>query len=185
MKGADDVMPDHRYVHSHWQRREFRSRLHLPSPLSHRRPYPWRHQLVMRPTGDTTAATGLRIRVTGITQSGVPAGTTATQPPAGIRLPAGCRPRTGPRQLAGIPRPAGLHPRHGSDLVPDHFSICSTHCAARNPRSEPAPGWGRAQSRSKIELTMSPPMPMPPPVMAGGSAVRSAASPRHEGPPCG
>ena len=185
MKGADRCYEDHRYVHSRWQRREFRSRLHSPSLPSRRRPYPRRHRLVMRPTGGPTAATGLRIRVTGITQSGVPAGTTATQPPAGIRLPAGCRPRTGTRPQAGIPRPAGRHRRGGSDRVPDHSSICSTHCAARSPRSEPAPGWGQAQSRSKIELTMSSPMPMPAPVTAGGSAVRSAASPRHEGPPCG
>jgi hypothetical protein len=184
MKGADRCYEDH-YVHSRWQRREFRSRLHLPSPLSRRRPYPRRHRLVMRPTGGRTAATGLRIRVTGITQSGVPAGTTATQPPAGIRLRAGRRPRTGPRPQAGIPRPAGLHRPGGSDLVPDHSSICSTRCAARNPRSEPAPAWGQAQSRSKTELTMPTPMPMPGPVTAGGSAVRSAASPRHEGLPCG
>jgi hypothetical protein len=185
MKGADRCYKDHRYVDSRWQRREFRSRLHSPSPLSRRRPYPRRRRVVMRPTGGPTAVTDLRIRVTGITQSGVPAGTTATQPPAGIRLPAGRRPRTGLRPRAGIPRPAGLHRRGGSDLVPDHSSICSTHCAARSPRSKPAPGWGQAQSRSKIELMMSPPMPMPAPVMAGRSAVRSAASRRHEGPRCG
>jgi hypothetical protein len=97
------------------------------------------------------AGTG-RIRATGIARSGVPAGTTATPAPAGCPLSAGCRPRTGPRPPAGIPRPAGRHRRGGSDLAPDHFSICCTRCAARSPRSGPSP-YGQAQSRSKIELT--------------------------------
>jgi hypothetical protein len=184
MKGADRCYEDYRYVHSRWQRPESRSPLHSPSPLSRRRRYP-RHRLVMEPAGGRTAVTGLRVRVTGITRSGAPAGTTATQPPGGIRLPAGRRPRTGSRPQAGIPRLAGLHPRRGSGLVPGHFSICSTRCAARNPRSEPALGWGQAQNRWKIELTESSPMPMPAPVTAGDSAVRCAASRRHEEPPCG
>ena len=118
---------------------EFLSLLHLPYPLSHRRPYPRRQRDVMRPPGDPTAATGRRIRAAGITPSGVPAGTTATQPPAGIRLRAGCRPRTGLRLRAGIRRLAGLLRRHGSDPAPDHFSICSTRCAARSQHSEPVP----------------------------------------------
>ena len=93
-------------------------------------------------------------------------------------------PRTGPRPLVGIPRPAGLHRRGGSDLVPDHFSICSTRCAARSPRSEPAPSWGQAQSRSKIELTMSSPMPMPAPVMiANATSLRSNPHSRALGYP--
>jgi hypothetical protein len=104
-------------------------------------------------------------------------------------------PEWGPGWNNGYPAPGWYPPAGGIPAWlgstpswvgpwPGHFSTCSTRCAARNPRSEPAPGWGRL-SRSKIELAMSSPMPMPAPVTAGGSAVRSAASPRHEGPPCG
>jgi hypothetical protein len=175
MKGADQCCENHRYEHSRWRQPEFRSRRRLPSLPSRRQPYPRRHRVVMRPTGDPTAATG-RIRATGITRSGDLAGTTATRRPAGYRLSAGHRRLTGSRPPAGIPRQAGRPRQGGSDPAPDRFSICSTRCAARRTRSEPT-HTGQAQSRSKIELTMSSPMPMPAPVTIARPTRKRPAPP--------
>lgn len=162
MKGADRCCENPRNEHSRWRRPEFHSRRRSPSLPSRRQPYRRRQRVVTRRTGDPTADTG-RIRATGITRSGEPGGTTATLRPVGYRLPGGRRRRTGSHPPAGIPRQALRRRRGGSDPAPDHFSICSTRCAARRSRSEPA-RVGQAQSRSKIELTMSSPMPIPAPV---------------------
>ena len=145
MKGADRCHEDHPYAHSRWRPPEFLSQRHLPFPLSRRRPYPRHSRAVMRPTRDPTPSTD-RIRATGITRSGVAAGTTVTPPLAGCPPSAGRRRRTGYRPLAGIPRPAGLHRRGGSALVRDHFSIYSTRSAAGSSRSEPAPTWRRLRA---------------------------------------
>jgi hypothetical protein len=170
MKGADRCYENPRNEHSRWRRPEFLSQRRSPSLPSRRQPYRRLHRVVMRHTGDPMASTD-RIRATGITRSGEPGGTTATRHPAGYRLPAGHRRQTGSPPPAGIPRQALRHRRGGSDPAMDHFSICSTRCAARRSRSEPA-RVGQAQSRSNIELTMSSPMPIPAPSRSPGRTVR-------------
>ena len=122
----------HRYAHSLWRRPEFHSRLDSPSHPSH------------RPTGDHTAPVD-HTRATGITRSGVPAGTTATRRPAGHPRSAGRRHRTGSHPPGGIPHPAGRRRQDGSDLAPDRFSICSTRCVARRPSSGPARFWAGSE----------------------------------------